>query len=480
MSLACGAAPSQRRGRVRQQQVLAEHVAADRRQVDSETAILNQCRADRVDDEAGSLPHHLQQADRAAEAGGIELQRVGRVALDAAHDDVDLLQAFERLQVDEITDGPEVVALDQQVAEIAREVGVAEVVLVVRAGCQQGDARVRALALRDDAGLHLLEERGDAARVGGLEQIAGDVGMRDAVGERRADAGRRLGVAVDDAPAAGSVAGEVDGVELQVPGLRMDALAGAQEGRIGQHQRGRDQAVAQKPLRAVDVGQDGVEQARTLRQRLFQPAPLARADDQRHQIDGPALVRRARVGEDVVGDTDLMHALVEAARAAGDLVAGEPAQRIDERAPVLADGAVGREHLVVYAGGRQAVAAEQVGGGGQRARCEYAHDVWYPSHGPLGCDVVRVGPIRGGRHPRPPCRGSPPQGGAGRLHDRRSHGRHPDTNRRHRRSRGPTLSGDPMDFQGLRPRRRTRTGSGGRAPAPRPAAMPAAAASPKA
>ena len=52
-----------------------------------------------------------------------------------------------------------------------------------------------------------------------LEQIAGDVRVHDAVGERVADAGRRLGVVVDDAPAAVRLARKVDGIEVQVARL---------------------------------------------------------------------------------------------------------------------------------------------------------------------------------------------------------------------------------------------------------------------
>ena len=112
-----------------------------------------------------------------------------------------------------------------------------EVVVVMRAGRQQRDARVAAPAQHGEARLHALEERREPHRVALLEEIAGDVGVHHAVGERVADAGRRLGVIVDDAPGAARIARDVDGVELQVAGRRGNALAGAQVGGIGEDER---------------------------------------------------------------------------------------------------------------------------------------------------------------------------------------------------------------------------------------------------
>ncbi len=231
--------------RIGDEQLLAEQTLAHRRQIRAEAAVLRDGRAERIAHELRRLAAGLHETGRPAIARIVELQRIGLAAVDAAHDEIDALQAFERLQEDAVASGAQVAALDQQVAEIARQVGVTEVVVVVRAWRQQRDARIAAPGKHRQVGLHTLEEGREAHAVAGLEQVAGDVRVHDTIGERIADAGRRLGVIVDDAPAAIGLACEVDGVELQVSRCRLDAVAWAQKGGIGENERRRDQAIAQ-------------------------------------------------------------------------------------------------------------------------------------------------------------------------------------------------------------------------------------------
>ncbi len=186
-----------------------------------------------------------------------------------------------------------------------------EVVVVVRAGREQRDARIAASGEHRQVALHALEEGRQTHAVAGFEQVAGDVRMHDAVGECIADAGRRLGVIVDDAPAAIGLAREVDGVEVQVSQWRLDAVAGTKKSGIGENERRRDQAVAQQLLLAVGVGEDGVEQARALDQRSFERMPVGARENERDEVDLPTFPRRGRIGEDVVSDAHLAHAPVE-------------------------------------------------------------------------------------------------------------------------------------------------------------------------
>ena len=244
-------------------------------------------------------------------AVGVKLERIAFAAVDAAHDEVDALQTFERLQVYAVAGGTHVAGLDQQVAEVAREIGVAEIVLVMRAGREQGDARIAPAAELRQVRLHALEERGEPERIARLEEIAGEMRVHDAIGERVADARRRLGVVVDDAPVAIHLARNVDGVELHMPGCRLDALAGAQVGGIGEDQRRRNEAFAHQALLAVDVGDDRVEQTRTLDEGRLERAPFVACKDQRDEIDVPALSRPRRVGENIVRDAHLAHAAIE-------------------------------------------------------------------------------------------------------------------------------------------------------------------------
>ena len=217
-------------------QVLAQQLVGEPRQIGAEPTVLGQRRAQRVDHQVGLLAHGLQQTHRPGKARGIELERIGDGAGDAAHDQVDRHQAFERLQGDAIADHAQVAALHQQQAEVAGQIGVAEEIVVARARRQQGDARVGAIGAPRQRRLHLLEERRQPLRVAGTEDVAGDVGVHHAVGERVADAGRRLDVRVDHAPAAVGAARQVGGEELDVAAGRPQMLAGPQIGRIAEHQ----------------------------------------------------------------------------------------------------------------------------------------------------------------------------------------------------------------------------------------------------
>jgi hypothetical protein len=62
--------------------------------------------------------------------------------VDAADDEIDALQAFERLEEDIVAGRAQVAAFDEQIAQVARKIGVAEIVVVVRAGRKQRDAGI--------------------------------------------------------------------------------------------------------------------------------------------------------------------------------------------------------------------------------------------------------------------------------------------------------------------------------------------------
>ncbi len=116
---------------------------------------------------------------------------------------------------------------------------------MVRARRQQGDARVLTAAARDQGRSQVLEVGRKPDHVALLEQVRREVRMHDPVGKREADAGQRLGVIVDHAPAAFGVAGKIRRVELQTSSLGKNRLARPQECAVGEHELGRDQALAQ-------------------------------------------------------------------------------------------------------------------------------------------------------------------------------------------------------------------------------------------
>ena len=156
------ASPSHRRGASAMSRSSPNRCLADRREVGAEPAVLRHGRAERIAHQIGRLAARLHEAARPTVACGVELERIGLAAVDAAHDEVDALQSFQRLQEDAVARGAQIAALDQQIAEVAGEIGVAEVVVVVRARRQQRDARIAAAGEQRQVGLHALEERREA------------------------------------------------------------------------------------------------------------------------------------------------------------------------------------------------------------------------------------------------------------------------------------------------------------------------------
>ena len=112
------------------------------RQVAADAAVLCEGGADGVDDEAGLAAPDAHEAGGTVEAAGVEFERIDRAAIDTADDEVDLLQAFECLEIDLVDLRAQVGAFHEKVAKIAREVGVREIVFVQGARRQERDARV--------------------------------------------------------------------------------------------------------------------------------------------------------------------------------------------------------------------------------------------------------------------------------------------------------------------------------------------------
>ncbi len=342
-------------------EILAQQFVGKPRQIGAEAAVLGQRRAQRVDHQVGLLAHGLQQPHRPGKARRIQFERIGDGAGDAAHDQVDRHQAFERLQRDAVADHAQVAALHQQQAEVAGKIGMAEEIVVARARREQGNGRVGAIGATRERGLQLLEERRQPLRAAGAEQVAGDVGVHHAVGERVADAGRRLGVRVDHAPAAVGAARQIGREELDVATGRPEMLAWPQVGRIAEHQLMRNGAGRQQALRPVDIGEHRLEQPGALNQPALQLAPFLRREDERHQVHPPRLRGAGRVGEQIVGDAGLAHPRVQVlhARRPGRRV--ERGQLFEKRQPLRPDRARCRHQLVEARHGRP-IAGGQIAG----------------------------------------------------------------------------------------------------------------------
>ena len=143
--------------RLMQNQVLAEKRARRLREMRRETPVLHHGRAEEIHEKALVLAERLNEADRAGEAARIEFQRVAVRALNAPDHEIDRLQPFQRLHVDAAADHTQIPALDKLEAEIAREIGVAEIVLVARPRRQERDQGIVALDALEKLGLELLE-----------------------------------------------------------------------------------------------------------------------------------------------------------------------------------------------------------------------------------------------------------------------------------------------------------------------------------
>ena len=104
----------------------------------------------------------------------------------------------------------------------------------------------------------------------------------------------------------------------------------------------------EQALRAVEIGQQRVEQPRTLRDARLDGLPLRGRQHERQRIQRPGPVGALRVGVDVVGDAVLddqpARQLERAAHRVGRFVG---AQAVDERPPVRAHRALRSSQLVV-------------------------------------------------------------------------------------------------------------------------------------
>ena len=106
---------------------------AQRRQKRHDRRRLDHARSERVGD------RHVAGADGFDESGHAErrvaaqLERIAEAVVESPEDDVDRLQAFERLDEDAAIANRQVAAFDQRESEIASEVRVLEVGFVVAA-----------------------------------------------------------------------------------------------------------------------------------------------------------------------------------------------------------------------------------------------------------------------------------------------------------------------------------------------------------
>lgn len=291
-------------GQRRQGQFLAQQAPRQRRQEAQQRGRFEEGRARHVGDQQVAGADHLQQAGHAQGGVGPQFEGVEEGIVQPLDEAVHRPQALQRLEVQTFVAHGEVVALHQRHAQVARQVGVLEVGLVVRAGREQGDVRRRAGRAHALQAVHHGRVGGRQAlhlqRFEGLWKLPGH---GQPVLQQVAQARGRLGALRHHPPVAVRPAGQVEGGDAQPRvARRLHAVHLAQVAGMAAHQRRGQQAFLQQRLWPVDVGHHPVEDAHALQHPGLDLRPAAGCHDQREEVQRPGPLRPVSVRIDVVGD----------------------------------------------------------------------------------------------------------------------------------------------------------------------------------
>ena len=145
--------PPEQAGRERRQGMVLQHAAAEP-----------------IDHGDGAAAGGLYQPGNAGHAAARQMQRVHQVPGLLADDQIDPLQPVESLEIEIVVADGEIAALDGRVAQIAREVGVAEVGRALRSRAEQHDPAVVAPAQRLETLLQAEEIAGEPLGVAVAEE----------------------------------------------------------------------------------------------------------------------------------------------------------------------------------------------------------------------------------------------------------------------------------------------------------------------
>ena len=379
------------RGHRRQQQVRVEEAAAQVGEERHQGRRLRDAGPQRVDDGHVAAPHRFHEPGHAALRRSPELQRVAGLRRLAAQDQVDRLQAAQRLDVDAVVADGQVGALDEGVAHVAGQERMLEVVLRRRPRGQDDDAGVlpvprRARGERHAAGL---ERAGEAPHLRRHQHVRQHRVDDDAVLEGEGEPGRRLGTVAEHPPAPVGRPHEVGGIEGEPASCRrLQPVASPQEGGVGVEPVRGQGALVHEPPRTVEVAEDRLVEPGALDDRPFQVGPLGPVDDARDEVEGPGALPGAAPPVDVERHAVVADEPAGLLRPAVQLVPAGRGEGVGHRLPVRPAGAVPFHHLVVVAG---------EGGVGGR-----------PRQGSASGDIPSA--AAAGDSPRAPGRPRPPSG----------------------------------------------------------------------
>ncbi len=133
---------------------------------------------------------------------------------DPAPQGVDALWPGDGAHEQALVDHRQIAPLDQRQAEIAREMRLFRIALVIGPGGEQGDARFVAVAIGRDAAPQVAIEPGMAAGVDFRQQRAGAARQGQPVFQRIADAGGQAGAIGQHAPLPIGPARQIGGIDM--------------------------------------------------------------------------------------------------------------------------------------------------------------------------------------------------------------------------------------------------------------------------
>jgi len=267
---------------------------------------------------------------------------------------MDALEAAQGLEIHGIATHRQVLALDQRVAQIARQIGMLEIGFVVRPRRQQHHMRLFVAferRERREAILLATEKVGDMLDMQVAEHLGEDARNDQPVLQRVARPRGRLRAVGDDPPAAVRRTCEVDRIMMQPDAARrLDPLARPQVTVLAVHQRRRQQAFREQSLFAVEVGQHGVEQRRALGHGSRNLGPFVMRDDQRQRIKRPRTVRTLGVGIDIVSDPVFLNPPVDEFEPLLHVFRRHRIEMAEKFPPVRTHRPFFRQHFVVTVG----------------------------------------------------------------------------------------------------------------------------------
>ena len=220
--------------------------------------------------------------------GRIELQRIEEIGIDPAQQHIEPLQAGDGADMDAVSADREVVALDQQETEIARDRRMLEKGFAEGARCQHADARIVAVGAGAQRVAERLEEGCYAFDIHRFVEIGKGARQYQAVFQRVAGPRRRLRPVAEHPPAPIGATADIGGIEMQItPARRLHAAHRAQIFVAAGNGGCRHRALSHQFALAIEITQHRFEQFGALGDACGQLLPVGLIDDQRQMAERP-------------------------------------------------------------------------------------------------------------------------------------------------------------------------------------------------